>query len=421
MKKFTVLISFVFILGYSLSSCETELYDKEIVEQILDYSFHNDTVDAYHTWRLMSEHNIHVENTVSNSDRVLLLTEDPHENETAEILSEQPISDGGSASMLYSVALAQHQLYAAVVTVDGAYHVTPFKKGDSKVTVLTDSKEAKRTYKPSQQEVYYCFCTDYPQPSSSWDFNDLVLRISRKDVDDYTVQLNVTLVAVGTMLQEAAALRLAGVDYDEIESLTRVNNKSFAVNSSFGRTIIKDGEDLLHSLNGEAVINLFDDAHIALNSDGIDASAQVIRGYYNVGNSTDPSYLYANEVTVSYLVKFKQKGRAKAVTYDIIDPFVAYNYNGSIWEVHKYLYKHDEVLFHYYSGNPFNYDTGYTWALEIPYSWFRYPLQGYTIGSYKEGVIRGCYRERGHSFGEWAANRNQAIDWYLYPMQGSVY
>lgn len=422
MKKFATLISFAIILVLAASSCEKDLFDKEIVKEMLDYSFHNDTLDMNHTWRLMSEHSIQVKNTVSNSDRVLLLTADPHESEKSELLAEESINDGETIIMDYSVHLAQQQLYAAVVTKDGDYHVSSFTKGDASVIVQTDPTAKQRSvHTPSPQEVFYCFCNGYPQPSSSWDFNDLVLRVSRSVIDEYTLRLNVTLVAVGTNLQEAAALRLAGINYDEIESLTRVDDKSFNENKSFGRTIITDEEDLLRSFTGEAVINLFDDAHIALNSNSIDETAQVVRNYYNVGRSTDPIYSYAPEVTVSYLVKFKKAGRAKYVTFDKLDPFMAYSYNGATWEIHKYSYKLDEVLFSYYSGNPFNYNTGYTWALEIPYSWFRYPIQGISMGSYKNGVIFGAYRERGHSFGEWAAHSDKAIDWYLYPMSGAVY
>ncbi len=422
MKKYATFVSFALVLVLTASSCNKDLFDKNVVQEILDYSFHNDTLDAYHTWRLMSEHYIQVKNTVSNSDRVLLLTADPHESEQAELLAEQTINDGETITMDYSVHLAQQQLYAAVVTKDGAYHVSGFTKGDASVTVETDdSAEGRRVYAPSPQEVYYCFCNGFPQPSTSWDFNDLVLRLSRSIIDEYTLRLNVTLVAVGTNVQEAAALRLVGINYDEIESLTCINDKKFGVNNSSGRTIITDKDDLLCSRNGEAVINLFDDAHIAINSNSIDETAQVVRAYYNVGNSTNAAYMYANEVTVGYLVKFKKAGRAKYVTFDKLDPFMAYNYNSAIWEIHKYAYKLDEVLFEYYSGNPFNYNNGYTWALEIPYSWFRYPLQGISMGSYKNGVIFGAYRERGHSFGEWAAHSDKATDWYLYPMKGAVY
>ena len=88
MKKFATLISFAIILVLAASSCEKDLFDKEIVKEMLDYSFHNDTLDMNHTWRLMSEHSIQIKNTVSNSDRVLLLTADPHDIEIVALIND---------------------------------------------------------------------------------------------------------------------------------------------------------------------------------------------------------------------------------------------------------------------------------------------------------------------------------------------
>ena len=52
---------------------------------------------------------------------------------------------------------------------------------------------------------------------------------------------------------------------------------------------------------------------------------------------------------------------------------------------------------------------------------FRWPLEGHLIGTYKEGILTGAYRQPGHAFGEWAANSQQANDWYLYPTATEVY
>ena len=422
MKKLTTLIS-VCIFLLAMQGCNKEFFDKEKVEEILELSFHNDTIDANHTWRLMSEHNIQVTTTVNNVERIELLTADPHESDKAELLAENSITTGVTITMSYSVHLAQQQLYAAAVDSNGSYYIVPFTKGEARVSIGSDVVPFSRLQirKPNRQEVYYCFCNGYPQPSTTWDFNDLVLRLSRQVLDNYTLRIYVTLAAVGTTMQEAAALRLVGVGYDEIESLTCVDDKRFSTNERYGRNIITQTEDLLRGRNGEAVINLFDDAHMAMSPRGIDQTGQVMRLYYNVSNSMEGEYFIRNEVTVAYDVRFKQSGVVDDVTYDKLDPFMVYGYNGAIWEIHKYAYKFDEVLFQYYGGNPFNYDTGFTWALEVPYSWFRYPLEGNAIGGYQKGILSGAYRDRGHSFGQWAAHRDQSVDWYLYPMNNLVY
>ena len=59
--------------------------------------------------------------------------------------------------------------------------------------------------------------------------------------------------------------------------------------------------------------------------------------------------------------------------------------------------------------------------LTIPSGIFRWPLEEHIIGTAKGGVITGAYRESGHAFGQWAANRNKAQDWYLHPTITEVY
>jgi hypothetical protein len=120
-------------------------------------------------------------------------------------------------------------------------------------------------------------------------------------------------------------------------------------------------------------------------------------------------------VTVSYDVKFKKSNAAYSVNFGQLDPFILYYYNSNVWEVHKYAYKFKETLYSYYSDSPSSYDSGFTWALEVPYKWFRYPLEGISMGSYKNGVIYGAYQKPYHSFGEWGADMTVARDWYLYP------
>ena len=119
MKKLTTLIS-VCIFLLAMQGCNKEFFDKEKVEEILELSFHNDTIDANHTWRLMSEHNIQVTTTVNNVERIELLTADPHESDKAELLAENSITTGVTITMSYSVHLAQQQLYAAAVDSNGA-------------------------------------------------------------------------------------------------------------------------------------------------------------------------------------------------------------------------------------------------------------------------------------------------------------
>jgi hypothetical protein len=60
------------------------------------------------------------------------------------------------------------------------------------------------------------------------------------------------------------------------------------------------------------------------------------------------------------------------------------------------------------------------WALMVPQADFLYPLEGYEIGYRKKTesgkvAMFGAYTTIGHSFGEWAEDHNNFLDWYLYP------
>ena len=100
-----------------------------------------------------------------------------------------------------------------------------------------------------------------------------------------------------------------------------------------------------------------------------------------------------------------------------LDPFLVTNYNSGTWETHTYEQKHANVLFEGVNQNSGN----VTWALCIPDGEFHWPLEGHIIGTSKDGVITGAYHEYGHAFGQWAADRNKAQDWYQYPTNTEVY
>lgn len=422
MRKLSRLIVVFAALALMGQGCKTDYFDRDFVDTVLHLSFHNDVVDPNHTWTLINEGVMQVVVDVPDVAQVMLLSATPLGNAKAEILASAEVMVGSPSrfSLHYALPLIQDKLYVGATMTDGSHLLGEIDRSKFSINVSSLQSVSESTWnEPSMQEVYYCYCNGYPQPSSSWDFNDLVLRIGRTLVDDYTIRLHVTLVAVGTKVQQAAAIRLYGVPYDEVESVTPVNNKRFVDNTSLVRSLIREDDDLLESRKGEAVINLFDDAHAAFYSK-TDELGMVRRYLYNVTPNTDASHFTMTPKTISYDVRFKKAGKAENITFSMFDPFIVYNYNGSKWEVHKYTYKFDEVLYEYYSGSPQSYDTGYTWALEIPYSWFAYPREDVPMGSYKKGALYGAYGKYNHSFGQWAADRYNSRDWYLYPETNMV-
>ena len=53
------------------------------------------------------------------------------------------------------------------------------------------------------------------------------------------------------------------------------------------------------------------------------------------------------------------------------------------------------------------------WALLVPDANFHYPVEGITIGMYRNGLVSGAYSRYNHSFGQWGRNRNISTDWWL--------
>jgi len=409
------------MLVATIASCKRDLYDLELTKEVLKLTFYNDTVDTKHTWILLDDYTVAVKANSANVARIELLSSNPYapDGKSVELLASQDVSEGETVTLAYSVPKANDSVYVAAVTSTGQYSVVAIKPGTGTADFSTlNSTNSGKFNTPTKQEVYYCFCNSFPQPCTTWSFNDLVYRVSKEVISDKVLRINVTLVALGSTNQMAGALRLDGISYDDVEDVSISNRNTFLKYPISRRLIIKDEDIKLRGQDGSFVINLFDDAHLAFYIRTDDAGT-VSRYNINVSHNSDINHMEFNPVTVSYDITFKSE-KARSINFGQLDPFILYYYNSNIWEVHKYTYKFKEVLYDYYSGDPTSYDTGFTWALEIPYTWFRYPLEGTPMGSYKNGVIYGAYQQPYHSFGEWGANKDEAIDWYLYP-SSSVY
>jgi len=406
----------------AITSCKRNLFDAEQTKKALELTFHNDVVDPQHTWTLMNDQVITVTANVANVVRIELLSANPYapNDNDVELLAQREASEGDQVTMNYDIPVANDSVYVAAVTESGTYTVVAVKQGRGTVDFSTlNTTNTGQLTSPSTQNVFYCYCNSYPMPSTTWGFNDLVMKLSKEVVDNSTLRVNVTLVALGSTNQMAGALRLHGVSQDEIESVT-IHRGTFAKYTSSQRLLIKDEELLLKGQDGSAVINLFDDAHMAFFVRTSD-NGSVNRYMINVSHTSDLQHMEFSPVTVSYDIKFKQPYMPYSIGFSKLDPFILYYYNSNIWEIHKYAYKFKETLYSYYSDSPKSYDNGFSWVIEIPYSWFRYPLIGNSMGSYKNGAIYGSYQQPHHSFGEWGSDHTTATDWYLYPTANSVY
>jgi LruC domain-containing protein len=258
-----------------------------------------------------------------------------------------------------------------------------------------------------------------PEPGD-YDYNDVVLRISQERTALHQITLNVTLAAVGSMKQVAAAICLPGIKYDDIALVKTTDGETF--NDGFKWTSISylTSKDLLSKGKKDvAVINLFEDAHWATGATNYTSEGYIPRYKYNVSKTTGDDYEMTSPRTVSYEITFKDSVMLDYLTLEQLDPFIIEEYNGALMEVHAAYRLRTSLVLHEYV-QPTS-AVILPWALIVPSGAFRYPLNGVHVGFYKNGALFGAYMTKDHAFGEWASNHEKALDWYNYPTSNMVY
>lgn len=240
----------------------------------------------------------------------------------------------------------------------------------------------------------YAFEDNYPD-AGDYDFNDVVMTIIRKKVNDKQLTLTVVLNAVGAAKQSGAGLRLSGLTSSDITSITSDNGFGATWGNLFATANSNGYED---NENSEIVIPLFDDAH------------QVLMG------TTPTSRPLINTVTKNYDTKtlvLTINTTSSTVTDKIIsstiDPFITYLSGSTKYEVHTYPWKNNPTN----RGAVFNPSSAvsgskYIWAVCVPGT-FIYP---------KEYVsIETAYL----TFANWASDMTTDKDWYESPVSGKVF
>ena len=258
-----------------------------------------------------------------------------------------------------------------------------------------------------------------------YDFNDVVLRISREVVSSRQLKLNVELVAVGALKQLGAGIHLVGYGYADIDSVTTVGGESFNLGGSNHdqeetafHDQLWDSLDLLQrGRHGEAVICLFNDAHWALGDNMVIVNNVFDRKRYNVSKTFGTEFAILPTRTVSYNVYLKEGKDARDFTLGMLDPFEVEPYNSATFEVHCYQHREAQVMYEYSLVDVLN----LPWALMIPYSGFRYPLHGCNIGFSRNDAFFGAYMTPNHAFGQWVRDCESTLDWYLYPTFNQIF
>lgn len=422
MKRNVFYTLFIIAAATVFCGCIRDKFQYYGYEDQLEGYFPVDSIEKGHTWMLMNSCQSFLSGNVPDAAKVQILSGNPYEDTGVEVLAEAYTTSAISKQMTYIVPSILRTVYAVVRDADdNILRITSAPTNSSNISFGTGEPTG-TPYTISPQRIFYCYEADYPNPGD-WDYNDIVFSVTKELTDDENVvALNVTLNAVGYLTQIAAALRLVGYSYDDVE-ITQDEKTTFVTAPDRERTLIKQKDLKLKALNGDAVINLFDDAHLAMFH--LSADGSVYRRYFNtMENGSSTSAATQSPVTVTYYIEFANEYEARNFNLGQIDPFIVVQYGQTgdhFWEIHTYPYKLTEMLFNYYEGAAASYNNGFSWAIAIPYADFRWPLEGEPIGMRKNSIVSGAYQESGHSFGEWTLDHADAQDWYEYPAEGAVY
>lgn len=405
-----------------LGSCNREMFNQEWYDDTVTEQFPIEPIDTLHQWLLSARRiaTIKVDAGLENMERVMVLTANPigHASEAQIMAEENDPKEGGIYTLLFAAPEAQTTFYAAIKTTDNRYAVVPFTASAGTVD-FSNKTIATITTPLAYHSFTYCFEEDFPVPGD-YDFNDCVLRMSvQPGSKKNQVKLNVTLAAVGAKKVLAAAVKLTNYSYDDIESVEIEGGRAFDEDYPLQLRLIRDGATFQRGRNNEPVIRLFEDASWSMARNEADNIGNIERRNINVTRDTNEVNLHIEPVTRTYVINFKEdaSGLLNNLLEDNLDPFIVTLYNGGFWETHTYNYRRSQVFYEYHDQTKLR----MIWALCVPTGTFRWPLEGQLIGNYKDGILTGVFREYGHSFGQWAANRNSSKDWFFYPSLSDVY
>jgi len=421
-KKWQILVSFCCVTLFS--SCVRNQFDLQRYEEIVQELSPVDDVDEDHDWQLSTTKMLMVDlYGLEDIERVQILTDNPVVNDQATILGEAYVEDKTSIFMSVSYPNLQETFYAAAIDSEGRYTIVKFDLDDSSVVDFDNpvASKAKVGGYYQVQSFSYLFEEEYPE-AGDYDYNDVVVRLSMRRTAPKEVRLNVELAAVGASMQLAFAIRLAGYKASDLEKAEAEYGASFDVVSGVEfpdqmRTVMEKKDLLLTGMSQEAVLNIFADAHWATGDNLNTDYGLMTRKLYNVNYKKDDTNgsFYPREI--SYELTFKDNVDVNLLSLSQLDPFIIKGYNGANWEVHTYAYHNAQVLFPY----PGQTIASLPWALCVPNGAFRWPLHAVKIGGRTQGASFGAYHTFDHSFGEWAEDKDDATDWYLYPDNDEVY
>lgn len=435
------------LLGWMFASCSpTNYFDQEKYDTLVADAFPVKDIDATQTWKAVKEVTASVWLPSTSAYEVFFFTGQP-QAASSRLLQHCTLE----GSTIQSVAMAVPQdissVYVAMVDGDGkVYGGSQRVNGDVFRADLSSASVSSLT--PSRlrevEPMAFTFCYDEDFPSTGdYDFNDVVMAVStdkrygsQRNAPD-TLLVDVTLRAVGTLGSIGAAMRLSGVSPEDVEKSYEVADEFAFYPYAESMVPLPDKDhqlrfvDDLDSRLRDAYVPVFDDAHYAINGGQLDETGGVLRRYYNTVMPSDMSSSQTGKetaasispVTCRYRFVFQPSARTRLRDFNVtkVDLFAVTSYNGAFFEVHTLPYKTTGVIHTTISDNyADSYSSNYPWALLLPGD-FLYPREGVAIGSLSSNIYGGAYQLPGHSFADWARDKNKANDWFRYPEKRNVY
>ncbi len=280
---------------------------------------------------------------------------------------------------------------------------------------------------PTYFSMRYCFEDNFPD-FGDYDFNDVVMTLT-PTINDNTLRLKVRLDAVGATKSIGAAIRLVGVNADDLESYQAITgfeplpgNMASMSAIDTDATFLMPGEDANHSSN--VVIVLFKNAHWAINPQSAELGVPLNLFYNTVKDRANDKGMVVEPKEAEYELVFRSKQKAQSIAENNFDVFIVEPYNSGYWEVHTVQngFKTAQVIAPLKGGDyAAKYGDNTPWAIMTPGNDFKYPVEWQNIGKKESGMLTGAYKNAEHAFGNWAENPSTNMDWYLYPSDGLVY
>lgn len=375
MRLYTILLMAMLLA----TACkEKDYFDKDVYDEMTGEAFPVEGVDNGQNWKAVgtAATDIHVGRDFTGPCEVVVYIPQSEAVPNAIRVVRATVSPGQRLCTAFSYPMGTQTFYVCVTGADGTRVIKRSVMVDNKIgsTLLASEApgdEGTTSVLPAGMKdfsIRYLFEDDFPL-QGDYDFNDIVLTAT-PIIDGNKVTLTVSLDAVGTFRQVAAAMRIRGLRREDITEALVEGDFDFYNGKPVSSFAIIDSKEfvlpdnLIHT--PDVTFNFFSDAHWAM-VQTIETNGNVRRWRYNTveRNSRGDDYADAAAPTVTYRLTLASADAANRFVAENMDAFIVCSTFGSYTETHTKPFKATEVIYNYLS-DPEAYNSAYVWALQVP-------------------------------------------------------